>query len=170
MNKLIGNIFIASPKITGKLKNKFIICCEEVNNQIIAVVLNEKLQIKTNFNKELNWGGTIMSDEIIVIHSSKYSFHSTVQVTKKLSISPYLELLDYLDQGYNISEYSVYAGFCSLDKIQFEEDIAQDKWLINLDKEIEDKVLKNEDISIKNNIQNQILINNLFCNNKTNLA
>ena len=149
-NFVQGKILIAMPDMSDpRFKNSVILICSHNKEGAMGLVVNKplkkikknKLFSEFNFkakskkeNKEILdifLGGPVDITKGFVLHSSDYNETETVLLSKEISLTGSIKILEHINQSNTPKEKIILFGYSNWDSGQLESEIVENSWLVS---------------------------------------
>ena len=147
MNSLKNQILIAMPHMTDPYFGKAVVLmCDHSKEGAMGLVVNRPISdpdLKKMFtdvypggkrilkkNSFVYFGGPVMIDRGLVLHTPELSVKATVRVSDDFALTAHKEILETLDKDIAASSYKLAIGHAGWTGGQLESEIENGDWLI----------------------------------------
>ncbi len=147
MGSLKNHLLISMPHMTDPYFGRSVVyLCEHDQNGAMGLVINKPLgeaDLKDIFSPNADdddlftdiptvyFGGPVMLERGIVLHSAEYEIDSTLPVTKNLSITSSKEIIRDIRNNKGPKLYRLMLGHAGWEKNQLEHEIENGDWLVH---------------------------------------
>lgn len=145
-----SKFLIAMPQLAGSCFEKSVIWIFDDNDKgTRGLVINKPHSMKLNEvfvkfglreifeEKTLLWGGPVLQEQGVIIHSDEKNWSSTESIVPGVSFTVTTDVLEAISQGTGPKKYLIGLGFAGWASGQLEEEIANDAWLVtNMDEHL----------------------------------
>jgi|TARA_B100000073_G_scaffold1632_1_gene1391 putative transcriptional regulator len=150
MNSLKNSLLISVPHMNDDIfKNSVIYICEHNLDGAMGLIINKPTDDISyvnqknpqhtssdyfeNLKMKLYFGGPVLVEKIIVLHTNELSIGSTIILNDKISISSGEEILGDIEKDKNFN-YKLFYGHCGWTAGQLEAEIENGDWLLQSSK------------------------------------
>ena len=148
MNNLKNQMLISIPHMNDNIFGKSVIyICEHNLDGAMGLIINkpmEKISIENlknahrindsqfeNLQKNLYFGGPVLVEKIIALHTNELKIETAISLNDKISISSGEEIIRDIEKGIN---YKLFCGHSGWSPGQLEKEIENGDWLLQTSK------------------------------------
>jgi len=146
-NSLKNHILIAMPHLTDPYFGKSVVLlCDHTKDGAMGIVVNRPIsdpELKTLFktiypegqklinkNSAVYFGGPVMIERGIVLHTPDLSIKGTIKISKDFSLTAHKEILENIEEKSPSLQFKLAIGHAGWTKGQLEREIENGDWLI----------------------------------------
>ena len=146
MNTLKNHLLISVPHMNDTLFGKSVVyICEHNTEGAMGLIINKSINHKEfeslikietvggfqleDINIKPYFGGPILIEKIIVLHTNNIKNNNTIPITSKISISSEETIIEKFGKNVNI-KYKLFFGHSGWDAGQLEREIENGDWLL----------------------------------------
>ncbi len=146
MNTLKNHLLISVPHMNDTLFGKSVVyICEHNTEGAMGLIINKSINHKElesiikietargfqleDTNIKTYFGGPILIEKIIVLHTNNIKNNNTIPITSKISISSEESIIGEFGKNVNI-KYKLFFGHSGWDAGQLEREIENGDWLL----------------------------------------
>tara|TARA_Y100000768_G_C23885299_1_gene637292 strand:+ start:372 stop:878 length:507 start_codon:yes stop_codon:yes gene_type:complete len=120
-------IYICEHNIEGAMG----LIINKPTNQISFKYLKNKNDANSDYfeNLKLYFGGPILVEKIMALHTNELKIETTTQLNNKISISNGEEIIRHIEKEINLN-YKIFYGYSGWDSGQLEKEIENGDWLL----------------------------------------
>ena len=147
MSSLKNHILISMPHLQDPYFGQgIILVCEHSNDGALGLIINkpfEKPELKVLFQKLLKdqdkiikiipkvyFGGPVLIERGIVVHSSSYNSEDSMKISEEFSITSSRKILQDISDGNGPEQYKLMLGHAGWSPGQLEKEIENGYWLM----------------------------------------
>jgi putative transcriptional regulator len=147
MGSLKNHILIAMSHMSDPYFGKSVILiCEHSKEGAMGLIINRPFQ-EPNLKKlfadiysgnddilkivpKVYFGGPVMIERGIVLHSTEHSIDGTLNISSDFSITSHKEILEDISEGIGPKQFKLYLGHAGWSAGQLEQEIERGDWLL----------------------------------------
>lgn len=147
MNSLQNHILIAMPHMMDPYFGKAVVyICEHTKDGAMGLVINRPFvepDLKKLFTElyednenilkivpTVHFGGPVMIERGIVLHSTDYTVDSSVKITDQIAITSHRDILSAISKKKGPKSYKLFLGHSGWSGGQLEKEIERGDWLL----------------------------------------
>jgi len=144
MENFSNNFLISMPHLNDSIFNKSLIyVCEHNKLGAMGLIINKPMspeniqnilieigleQLKPSV--EVYFGGPVQVETGMILHDNKYQTNDTINISKSISLSSNINIINDIKNGAGPNEYKLTLGYAGWDAGQLEDEIQNGDWLM----------------------------------------